>query len=164
MGVTVRAANQSEVERVVSIWKEFMNDPSAIDEPIPTSEENCKKQAQLVEELVKEDPRQVMVAEEGGELVGYMLYRKDQKSALELKHKMSYIYDLYVRPGFRRRGVGRTLLQACLNDLRTAGPRQVRLNVWTKNESATRLYRRMGFAEHLLVMRAEVGGRGPAEE
>jgi ribosomal protein S18 acetylase RimI-like enzyme len=155
LGATVRPASLSEVERIVSLWKEFMNDPSAIDESIPTHEENAKKLVQFVDELIKEDSRQVLVADVGGELVGYLLYRRDQKPALEMKHKMSYIHDLYVRPGFRRRGVGRSLLQACLDDLRTAGPRQVRLNVWTKNEDAIRLYRKMGFADHLLVMKAD---------
>ncbi|HME19638.1 MAG TPA: GNAT family N-acetyltransferase [Nitrososphaerales archaeon] len=156
----MRPANLSEVERVVSLWKEFMNDPSAIDEPIPAHEENAKKQVQLVEELIREDPRQVLVAEEGGELVGYMLYRRDQKTALEMKHKMSYIYDLYVRPGSRRQGVGGSLLQACLDDLRAAGPHQIRLNVWTRNENAIRLYRKMGFRDHLMVMRADTGPPG----
>jgi ribosomal protein S18 acetylase RimI-like enzyme len=134
-----------------------MGDPSAIDEPIPAHEENSKKQTQLVEELIREDPMQALVAEEGGEVVGYLLCRKEQKTALEMKRRMSYIYDLYVRPGNRRTGVGESLLRACLDDLRAAGPRQVRLNVGTRNESAVRLYRKMGFRDHLLVMKADVG-------
>ena len=156
MGPGVRPADISEVEKIVSLWKEFMNDPSAIDEPIPTNEENMKKQVQLIEELIREDPGQVLVAEQAGELVGYLLCRRNQKTALELRHKMSYIYDLYVRPGHRRQGVGSSLLKVCLEDLRKAGPRQIRINVWVKNATAIRLYRKMGFQDHLVVMKADV--------
>jgi GNAT superfamily N-acetyltransferase len=156
LGVMVRPASRFEVESVVSLWKEFMNDPSAIDEPIPTHEENRAKQVQFVEELIKEDPNQVLVAQDGNELIGYMLYRKEQKTALELKHRMSYIYDLYVKPDHRGKGVGRNLLQTCLDDLHAAGPRQIRLNVWTKNDRAIRLYGEMGFRDHLMVLKMDV--------
>jgi len=154
----VRPASISEIDEIVSLWKEFMNDPSAIDIPIPTHNENVKRQTQFVEGLVRENPRQALVAQVDDELVGYILYKIEANTPLEIQNKLSFIYDVYVRPDHRRQGVGRGLMQACLEELRRAGPRHVRLNVWTRNEAAIRLYRRMGFTDHLLVMRAEVGG------
>lgn len=53
-----------EVYKLLRLWKEFMNDPAAIDEPIPTHEENVKRQREFVTKLMSEDPSQVLVASE----------------------------------------------------------------------------------------------------
>jgi ribosomal protein S18 acetylase RimI-like enzyme len=157
MPTVIRPASTSEIEKVVSLWKDFMGDPTVIEEPIPTQEGNVRKQAEFISEMIKEDPKQVLVAEDNGQLVGYLLFKREQKGPFELQRKLSYIYDLYVRPSHRRKGVGKSLMRACLDDLRSAEPRQVRLNVWTKNKSATGLYRKMGFGDYLIVMKADAG-------
>jgi len=157
MDWTIRRANLTEVNKVVLLWKSFMNDPLAIDEPIPTHEENEKKQSQFIGELIREDPQQVLVAEKEGELIGYVAYQVEQKAPVEMSRKRSFIHDLYVSPSHRGKGVGRSLLQACLNHLKGAGPRQVRIAVWVRNGGAIRLYREMGFNDHLMVMKTETG-------
>ena len=157
MDWTIRRANLTEVNKVVLLWKAFMNDPLAIDEPIPTHEENEKKQSQFIGELIREDPQQVLVAEKEGELIGYVAYQVEQKAPVEMSRKRSFIHDLYVSPSHRGRGVGRSLLQACLNHLIDAGPRQVRIAVWVRNAGAIQLYRKMGFNDHLMVMKTETG-------
>jgi len=153
----VRPASQTEVEIVVQLWKSFMNDPSAIDMPLPTHEENEKKQTQFLQELIRQDSRQVLVGEKDGVLIGYVAYEIEQKAPLEMQQKRSFIHDLYVKPGHRGRGVGRSLLQACLDVVRNAGPHQVRIAVWVRNDRAIRLYRAMGFTDHLFIMRIETG-------
>jgi ribosomal protein S18 acetylase RimI-like enzyme len=153
----VRPADQTEVDKIILLWKAFMNDPLAIDEPIPTHEENEKKQSQFIGELIKEDPEQVLVAEKGGELIGYVAYQVEQKAPVEMSRKRSFIHDVFVSPSHRGKGVGRSLLQACLNHIKSAGPHQVRIAVWVRNSGAIRLYREMGFSDHLMVMKTETG-------
>jgi ribosomal protein S18 acetylase RimI-like enzyme len=153
----VRAVNQTELQRVIQLWKSFMDDPSAIDKPLPTHEENTKKQAQFLQELIRQDPRQVLVADREGELIGYVAYEIEQKAPIEMQQKRSFVHDLYVEPDHRRTGVGRSLLQACLDVIKSAGPHQVRIAVWVRNGKAIELYRAMGFTDHLLVMRIETG-------
>ena len=157
MGVNIRPATPADVAQIVSLWKDFMNDPAAIDTPIPTHEENIRRQAKFIDELIRENPRQALVAEADGEMVGYILYKIEIIPPLEIRTKLSYIYDVYVRPDHRRQGVGRSLMLACLEELRESGPRHARLNVWTENEAAIRLYRSVGFKDHLMVMRADLG-------
>jgi len=152
-----RPAKQSEVGEIILLWKAFMKDPLAIDEPIPTNEENEKKEAQFISELIQEDSHQVLVAEKGGGLIGYVACQVEQKAPIEMSRKRSFIHDLYVSPTHRGQGVGRSLLRACLDHLKGAGPRQVRIAVWVRNEGAIRLYREMGFSDHLLVMKTETG-------
>jgi hypothetical protein len=41
MDWSMRPANQGDIDKVILLWKAFMNDPLAIDEPIPTHEEEA---------------------------------------------------------------------------------------------------------------------------
>ena len=129
-----------------------MNDPSAIDKPIPTHPENANKQREFVAKLMEEDSSQVMVAADAGELVGYVMFQSEVKPPLEMDHKLSYIMDLYVRPSHRRRGVGRRLLQSCLDALGEKGATDVQLRVWHANKNAIALYRQLGFKDRMITM------------
>jgi len=57
------------------------------------------------------------------------------------------VYELYVSPRFRRRGIGRRLLEEFERRFGRRGYDQIRLGVHPKNRSAVRLYRSMGFAD-----------------
>ena len=145
-----------EVDKLIALWKEFLNDPSAIDRLIPTHEENTKRWTELVNKQIAEDPRQILVAEEGGKLVGYVMCQRQTKTALQMRHQWGYISDLYVVPSHRRRGIGRDLLRACLDYLQSIGVSHARLGVWSPNSHAIRLYRQLGFKEYMLMMEAEL--------
>jgi len=57
------------------------------------------------------------------------------------------IHDFYVEPQFRRRGIGRLLLQAVEDQARDLGCCKLTLEVEEHNQTALSLYHQMGFAE-----------------
>ncbi len=56
-----------------------------------------------------------------------------------------WIGSMGVAPAWRRQGIGRRLLQQALDNARTAGLRQVQLEVLTRNAPAIALYQAAGF-------------------
>ncbi|PSL57896.1 ribosomal protein S18 acetylase RimI-like enzyme [Saccharothrix carnea] len=56
-----------------------------------------------------------------------------------------YLYSMWVKPEFRRRGVGEALVGDVLAWAREHGWSRVRLRVFQDNETARRLYARLGF-------------------
>lgn len=56
-----------------------------------------------------------------------------------------YLYSMWVKPEFRRRGVGEALVGDVLAWAREHGWARVRLRVFRDNETARRLYARLGF-------------------
>jgi len=87
-----------------------------------------------------------------GKLVGYVMFQSEVKTPLEVSHKVSYVMDLYVKPAYRRQGVGRQLLQYCMGRIKSRGVTDVQLRVWCMNKGAIALYRQLGFRDRMLTM------------
>lgn len=86
----------------------------------------------------------VLMAQVGEQLAGCCALRPldaaDYPNACEMKR-------LYVRPAFRRSGVGRQLVEAILDCARLAGYACVLLDTLSEMESARALYQDLGFEE-----------------
>jgi putative acetyltransferase len=86
----------------------------------------------------------LLLAFVGGELAGCAALRPlgdvDYANACEMKR-------LFVRPGFRRFGLGRALAQALLDEARRVGYSTMLLDTLDDMESARELYASLGFTE-----------------
>jgi ribosomal protein S18 acetylase RimI-like enzyme len=58
------------------------------------------------------------------------------------------VYGTYVRPEYRRQGVGRALMEAVVAQARKVGLRQIELSVTQANEPAVLLYESCGFERY----------------
>lgn len=100
----------------------------------------------------------LLVAAEGDRIIGYALFGSGGPDFFTGR-RVGFIYDVFVRPSGRRRGVGRRLLEACLDRLRQAGFDEVRLNVFAENR-ARQLYRDIGFRDYTVVMQKPLSSDG----
>jgi len=82
--------------------------------------------------LLLEDP--------SGEIVGTAAVRRLAPGVGEIKR-------MWIRPGCQGRGLGRRLLERCLQEARTLGFRTLRLDSERRMHAALQLYRRFGFTE-----------------
>jgi ribosomal protein S18 acetylase RimI-like enzyme len=88
-------------------------------------------------------PEQFLVAECDGRLVGFV--RVVQPVPVPSGAHVRQIQGLAVDPTERRRGLGRTLLDAALNEARRQGAHRITLRVLSVNTPARRLYESLGF-------------------
>ena len=82
----------------------------------------------------------LLVADPAGEVVGTAAVRLLEPGVGELKR-------MWLRPSCQGRGLGRRLMDACLDEARRLGCRALRLDTQAKLEAAVRLYRAYGFSE-----------------
>ena len=85
----------------------------------------------------------MLVAEEGGEIVGYVALGRPTR--LESNRHVADIRGLAVAPAHQGRGLGRALVQAALAAARERGARRVTLRVLAPNTAARALYESCGF-------------------
>ena len=156
MGLTISSASRKDINGLLELWKEFMKDPTSLDRSIPTHSENVGRWKEFIGKLIDEDPMQVLVAKQDDSLVGYLICERDVVTPLDMGYRWSYVSDIYVKPAHRRQGVGRLLLQTILEYLRSVGSTHVRLAVWDKNERAIKLYRELGFRDHMHILQVNL--------
>ena len=95
----------------------------------------------------------LMVAESGGAVIGSGYARIEKAKPYHRHANFAYLGFMYVLPAFRGKGVNRLLL-AELDDWASGqGIKELRLDVYNRNEPAIRAYEKAGFVAHMLEMR-----------
>ncbi|HEX2666897.1 MAG TPA: ribosomal protein S18-alanine N-acetyltransferase [Gammaproteobacteria bacterium] len=82
----------------------------------------------------------LLVAEQGGAVLGYALIR--------VRGRQAHLESLAVDPDARRLGLGRTLLKAAEQAVLERGALHMRLEIREDNPAAYALYRALGYRQH----------------
>ena len=78
-----------------------------------------------------------------GERAGFILFGIEKHRFLP--RKTGVVYDLYVMPGFRRRGIARACAAQAIEELWNLGPSKIQLEVMEGNAGATALWESLEF-------------------
>lgn len=137
-GFDVRAADgPADMELVRELFREYQ-DWLGVDLCFQDFEDEL---AALPGIYAPPEGRLFLVRDDGdGRLVGCVGLRPRGPDTCEMKR-------LYVRPPWRRRGLGRELTALCMEEARQAGYREMCLDTLAHLEAARALYRDMGFRE-----------------
>lgn len=98
----------------------------------------------------------VLVAERDGKVIGYTYAGVEGRDYMSLRGPAGVVYDIVVDPEHRGRGVGRMLLEATLDALKSAGSPRAVLSTAERNEAAQRLFNRAGFRRTMVEMTREL--------
>ena len=152
MGPTIRSFRPEDLDRLTELWKALAIEgiPGG---PVlyPPTDENVAKWRSWVAGAVERGEVEVLVAEEDGLLVGYVLFG-ERRSPLKSPYRRAVIHDLYVRPGWRRKGLGTRLLEEALARMRAEGIDMATISVAIANRGAIELYRKLGFEDFMLTL------------
>ncbi len=106
-------------------------------------EENIDKARRYIEDLYDEDSNCFFVAEENGNVVGFIFCNRFWYSKFEHSH-VGEINEIVVLPRLQHQGVGRELIKRAMEKLH---PDKIELWVGRKNKHAIEFYKRLGFKE-----------------
>ena len=93
----------------------------------------------------------LLLADYGSDTVGVICLKKLANSVGEIKR-------MYVRPDYRRKGIGRALVAAVLDEARAIGYQKLRLDSTKFMQAAHKLYKSYGFAEIAPYKESEIPG------
>jgi ribosomal protein S18 acetylase RimI-like enzyme len=101
-------------------------------------------------EMASQPGSHLALAYDGAEIAGMGCLRK-------IGDEMGEIIRLYVRPAFRRKGIGREILECLLQEARAMGYTKIRLGTNTNfMKAAQYLYRSYGFREIAVYPESEI--------
>ncbi len=127
------------------------NDLPAWARELYTPDEVARQVHETAELLLRGRESFLIVAESAeGENVGHIWLGEVRDSYTGARR--GYVYDLYVAPDWRGRGLGRALLAEAERRCRARGLKELGLTVSVTNLPARRLYESAGFAVERLLM------------
>ena len=99
------------------------------------------------EDLLTKPGYFAFLAFDGSAPIGYLVAEivRRPETARQFAHELIYIHEISVRPGTRRKGVGRSLLDAAKAHGRSLGISMVALDTWSFNEGALGFFHSNGF-------------------
>jgi ribosomal protein S18 acetylase RimI-like enzyme len=98
----------------------------------------------------------VLVADDQGDVIGYAYAAVEGYDYMSLRGPAGVLHDIIVDPDYRRRGVGRLLLDATLAYLKSRGSPRVVLSTAEHNATAQRLFASVGFRRTMIEMTREL--------
>jgi ribosomal protein S18 acetylase RimI-like enzyme len=100
----------------------------------------------------------VLVAEHDAAVIGYVWATLEPTSWKDLRAACGFVHDVFVDDGARRLGAGEALVRAAIAWLEAHGVPRVVLMSAARNETAQRLFDRLGFRRTMVEMTREAGG------
>ncbi len=153
--VEIRRATSRDIGGILPIWGELADFHSALDPAFQPAPQWEREYGAYLRALLARDDALAVVAREGEQIVGYAVGRITTMPPFFAHRHRGYIHDVYVRPPYRRRGIGRRLVEELLTWLRRRGVTLVELSVAAGNE-ALPFWERLGFRVYMHQMKLDL--------
>jgi ribosomal protein S18 acetylase RimI-like enzyme len=107
--------------------------------------------------LIQAEDAFVIVAEENNEIVasGYARIKEPDNNYSNFD-RYAYLGFMYVKPEHRGKGVNKLILDELMRWAKSKDISEVRLDVYSQNESAVKAYEKAGFESLLTTMRMKI--------
>lgn len=112
--------------------------------------------ASFIGTQLEDQEKAVLVAVDNGDVIGYAYAAIEGFDYMALRGPAGVLHDIIVAPEHRGRGVGRLLLDAAFEFLRSRGVPRVVLSTAEQNEGAQRLFASIGFRRTMIEMTLEL--------
>jgi putative acetyltransferase len=129
----VRPAVESDFDEWLVLFEEVAAEGRWIGAETPIDRDRARR---VFEDRLDSEQATTLIAESDGLLVGHL--------GVNLAGGVADL-GMMVRDGHRGRGVGSSLLEACVDWSRAHGAHKITLSVWPHNERALQLYANHGF-------------------
>ena len=143
--VTIREAREGDVDALVDLVVRLKRLNGEFD-PLFSARSDCAERAReyLLNAIRDNKSHLVLVAEDMGKIVGVL--KADIRERLFYSPSIEgAIVDFYVMPEYRRKGLGRMMLERAIAMLREKGAQLITAEFPTQNQIAVNFYNKMGF-------------------
>jgi ribosomal protein S18 acetylase RimI-like enzyme len=146
----IREYKVEDAEQVEECFVELQDFLRLIDSKIADGRKVAKKYIERMFRRCAETNGKVFVAETDSRVVGMVcVYAKVNSDEIdEEEYEYAYISDLVILAAYRRRGLGRALLQRAEDYASLQGAALLKINVLARNDTARKLYTNYGFQEY----------------
>ncbi|MGQ9586814.1 MAG: GNAT family N-acetyltransferase [Thermoplasmata archaeon] len=154
--IRVRDAERTDLKAVCGLWEDLADYHATLSDHFTLSWDGKRRWSEYLEEKFSELSTKLIVAEEDGRIVGFMLCLLSPNVPIYKEKKIGVISDVYVREERRRKGVAKKMFDVAVNWFRKNKVRSVRLSVAADNLEARAAWRRLGFEPFMIDKRLDL--------
>ncbi len=139
--VIIRRATESDIARIVELYRQLVITTSQAEQSQPTSSDNYRR---VFSQICRQTGYELMVAECDGEVVGTLVLL----IMPNLSHNAlpwALVENVVVDEKYRRQGIGRLLIEYAIVRAKTAGCYRIVLSSDIRRHEAHEFYRSLGF-------------------
>lgn len=154
----IRAAKAGDAAAVGRLWVQLAEYHRRLDDRMPLpAEDGAMRYASRIENTLEDTHTRVFVAEENGEIVGYVMgVIVDMLPEVFEAERSGFLADIFVSPDYRKAGTGRALVEALKAWFRGRNIHHFEWYVASSNKDGIAFWRAVNGQEVMLRMRAEI--------
>jgi ribosomal protein S18 acetylase RimI-like enzyme len=155
----IRLAKLGDVNQMYPIWKELMDQHFGYKDPYfkGYAKDVEKRNNSFYRKCIKDKKKNlVLVAEENGNIMGYLLGLIKDVPPVFKKAKFLFVLDFVVSKKYRGHGVGTLLMKETEKILKKRKISMIMLEVHVKNKNAQGFYNKLGFKGHTFHILKEI--------
>ncbi len=145
----IRNAYDGDLEQIKGIFQEFVAFHTALDHVFAKIDGHETMFAEYVKSLIEREDATVFVADDNGDIAGYIIGIIQNKPPVYLKPVYGFIDSTAVKESYQRQGTGTMMFQAIRDWFSDQGIEHVELYAALMNPKSTSFWRKMGFASYL---------------
>jgi len=162
MDISIRRAKQADIGALTAMWNGLMAYHAKLYRGDRRAEEHALREGaetlwrKFALKNIRSPNGQVLIAEDGKKPVGYSLsFIKPNIPVFRIR-KLGHLSDLYVKPGYRGKGIGTRFRDEAFRWFRKKGVRHASIAVHALNRGSWKVYLKWGFSDYHLEMRRRV--------
>jgi ribosomal protein S18 acetylase RimI-like enzyme len=154
--IEIRDARIEDLGAVVDLWDLLVDHHSTMSPYFVPARDSREKWSKYLAKKFSEKSTKLLVAEEGGDIVGFMLCLLTPNKPIFRDKTVGVISDVYVSENRRNRGVMKEMLKAALKWFKKNKIQSVELSVAAANVEARSAWGQLGFKPYLIQKRIDL--------
>jgi len=149
----IQKASKNDIPQILDNWKQLMRMHVHLWPKFYKMKVNAEKiYLKFLKKQMKRRNATVFVAKSRDCVIGHAMVQIAKVPPVYKINKQCEVCEIFVKKGFRKKGIGAALFKAVEEWARRNGTRQISLKVDVKNKDARSLYENLGYKTHRLGM------------
>ena len=140
----IRRASERDLDAIVDLLVRNKRLNEEFDPMLTVNDEIAEVARRYASEAMRDPNSLVLVCEEGGRVVGFLKADVIDRLFYEPRRE-GVIREFYLLPEFRRRGIGRTMIEKAMEELRSMGAGIITAEFPSQHKIAVSFYENLGF-------------------
>ena len=156
--IEIRDATEKDLKGIVVLWELLVEQHRTYSDHFTLARDGRRKWARYLRQKFTEPSTKLIVAEENGELMGFMMCLLSPQDSIFVEKATGVVSDAFVRKDRRKKGVMKEMLRVALRWFDKNKMKSVEVSVAAANLEARAAWGQLGFKPFLVRKRLQMDG------